>query len=330
MKIAILGAGSWGTALAAVAADLGHDVRLWGRDPVRLADIASRGENVRYLPGRALAPGLRVATELEASVRGALVVVIALPVASVRTAAAQLGPLVAPASVVVCAAKGLEAGSHLTPDAVLTDVLPDRPVALLSGPTFASEIARGLPAAAVVASRDPTAAAAVQAAFANGPLRLYTSDDPTGVAVGGALKNVIAIASGCADALDFGGNARAALITRGLSEITRLAARLGANPLTLAGLAGLGDLVLTCTDDLSRNRRVGLALGRGDSPADAVARLGQVAEGVPTAGVATALARRLGIEMPITNQVAAVVAGERSPQDAVTALLTRSLRAERD
>jgi glycerol-3-phosphate dehydrogenase (NAD(P)+) len=330
VKIAILGAGSWGTALAAVAADLGHDAWLWGRDPARLADVATRGENVRYLPGRALAPSLRVAADLEASVSGAGVVVIALPVASVRAVAAQLGSVVARGSVVVCAAKGLEAGSHLTPDEVLADVLPGRPIALLSGPTFASEIARGLPAAAVVASRDPAAATATQAAFANGPLRLYTSDDPTGVAVGGALKNVIAIATGCADALGFGGNARAALITRGLSEITRLAVRLGANPLTLAGLAGLGDLVLTCTDDLSRNRRVGLALGRGDSPADAVARLGQVAEGVPTAGVAAALARRLGIEMPITDQVAAVVAGERSPQDAVAALLTRSLRAELD
>jgi glycerol-3-phosphate dehydrogenase (NAD(P)+) len=329
VRVAVLGAGSWGTALASIAAELGHETCLWGRDRLRLAEIGARRENSRYLPGRALASSLQVSVDLGTTVSGAGMVVLALPAAAVRAVASQVGSNLADGAVVVCAAKGLEAESRLTLDQVLAAVLPASAVALLSGPTFAAEVARGLPTAAVVASHEPDAAAAVQAAFASGPFRLYTSDDTTGVAVGGALKNVIAIAAGCADGLGFGSNARAALITRGLSEMTRLAVRLGADALTLAGLAGLGDLVLTCTDDLSRNRRVGLALASGQDLAAITDRLGQVAEGVQTARIAAELARETGVEMPITGQVAAVLAGQRTPYEAVASLLARGLRAER-
>jgi glycerol-3-phosphate dehydrogenase (NAD(P)+) len=202
-------------------------------------------------------------------------------------------------------------------------------VVLLSGPTFALELAAGLPAAAVAASTDVEAASLVQGTFAGGRLRVYTTEDVVGVAIGGALKNVIAIAAGCCDGLGFGSNARAALVTRGLHEIGRLATRLGGNPLTLAGLAGLGDLVLTCTGELSRNRRVGLALAAGEPLAAITARLGQVAEGVQTALQAEQLARKLGVEMPITTQVAALVSGRRSPRDAVADLLSREQGPER-
>src|SRR5262245_39331818 len=329
MKIAVLGAGSWGTALAAMVADGGHEARLWGRDRARLDEIAARRENAVYLPGRVLGPGVRVSAELDAAVADAELVLLALPSASVRGVAGRVGPLLGRDAVVVCASKGIEEGSRLTLDRVLAEALPGARTALLSGPTFAVEIARGLPAAAVAASADPVAAAVVQRAMTSGQFRVYTTEDVTGVAVGGALKNVIAIAAGCADGLGFGGNARAALITRGLNEMGRLAVRLGGNPLTLAGLAGLGDLVLTCTGEPSRNRRVGLALAAGEALAAITARLGQVAEGVPTAGSAAGLARELGVEIPITAQVAAVLAGQRTPREAVADLLARESRPER-
>lgn len=329
VRIAVLGAGSWGTALAAMVADAGHEARLWGRDRARLEETAACRENPRYLPGRALGPSVHVLTELEEAVPDAELVVLALPSASVREVAERLRPMVAEDAVVVCASKGLEVGSRLTLDRVLAEVLPGARITLLSGPTFAVEIARGLPAAAVVAARDPRAAAAAQKAFASAVFRVYTSEDVTGVALGGALKNVIAVAAGCADGLGFGSNARAALITRGLSEMSRLALRLGGDPLTLAGLAGLGDLVLTCTSDLSRNRTVGLALAAGEPLVSITARLGHVAEGVQTAHSAAELARELDVDMPITMQVAAVLAGQRTPHDAVADLLARQSRAER-
>jgi glycerol-3-phosphate dehydrogenase (NAD(P)+) len=257
------------------------------------------------------------------------VVVVALPSASVRAVARAAAAAISPGSTVVCASKGLEEQSCLTLDRVLGEVIPQARVVLLSGPTFAAEIAAGLPAAAVAASTDAAAAELIQGALPGGRLRIYTTEDVVGVAIGAALKNVIAIAAGCSDGLGFGSNTRAALITRGLHEIGRLATRLGGNPLTLSGLAGLGDLVLTCTGELSRNRRVGLALGKGEALPTITARLGQVAEGVGTALLADELARRQGVEMPITTQVAALVAGRCSPRDAVATLLSREQRPER-
>jgi glycerol-3-phosphate dehydrogenase (NAD(P)+) len=329
MNIAVLGAGAWGTALAAALADSGHAAHLWGRDPSLVAEIVARSENRRYLPGRRLDPQMRVGADLAAAVSGSEVVIVAVPTASVRPVAEQLRRVGGPGAIVVSASKGLEETSRSTVDRVLAEALPGAPVVLLSGPTFAAEIARGLPAAAVVASRDAAAAALVQRLFGSEIFRIYTTEDVTGVALGGALKNVIAIAAGCIDGLGFGHNARAALITRGLNEMGRLAARLGGHPLTLAGLAGLGDLVLTCTGELSRNRRVGLALGAGEPLDQILAQLGHVAEGVYTARVAAELAGELGVDMPITTQVAAVLAGRSTPREAVADLLARESGPER-
>jgi glycerol-3-phosphate dehydrogenase (NAD(P)+) len=329
MRIAVLGAGSWGTALAILLADRGNEVTLWGRDARVVAALASARENVRYLPGRQLPDGVGLTADARAAVAGSALVVVALPSASVRDTVAAAAPAVDPDTTVVCASKGLEEGTCLTLDQVIGQVLPRARPVLLSGPTFALEIAAGLPGAAVAASTDVEAGARVQALFAGSRLRVYTTEDVVGVAIGGALKNVIAIAAGCSDGLGFGSNARAALVTRGLHEIGRLATRLGGNPMTLAGLAGLGDLVLTCTGELSRNRRVGLALGAGEPLAAITARLGQVAEGVGTAHQAEELARRVGVEMPITTQVAAVLVGRRTAREAVADLLAREQGAER-
>jgi glycerol-3-phosphate dehydrogenase (NAD(P)+) len=302
-------------------------VILWARQGAD--QLHANRENRRYLPGRRFPDAIDVTEDIRAAAAGRDLVVVAVPSASVRAVARAAAPVVARGSIVVCASKGLEEQSCLTLDRVIAEVIPQSPVVLLSGPTFAAEIAAGLPAAAVAASRDGAAASMVQGTLAGGRLRVYTTEDVVGVAVGGALKNVIAIAAGCSDGLGFGSNARAALITRGLHEIGRLATRLGGNPLTLAGLAGLGDLVLTCTGELSRNRKVGLALGAGEELAAITARLGQVAEGVGTALLADQLARKLGVEMPITTQVAGLVGGLRSARDAVADLMSREQGPER-
>lgn len=329
MQTAVLGAGSWGSALAAMLSDAGHDVRLWGRDTAALEEMRARRENRRYLPGRTLGPRVALCADAGDAVAGAAFVLLALPSGSVRAVATQVASSLADEMILVCASKGLEATSRLTLDRVLAQAVPRARVVLLSGPTFALEIASGLPAAAVAASTDLRAAQEVQHLLAVDRFRVYTTNDVAGVAVGGALKNVIAIAAGCADGLGFGHNARAALITRGLHEIGRLAVRLGGNPLTLAGLAGLGDLVLTCTGELSRNRKVGLALARGEPLPAIIAALGQIAEGIETAHIGDELARSLGVEMPITAQVAAVLAGHRSAREAVADLLAREQGPER-
>jgi glycerol-3-phosphate dehydrogenase (NAD(P)+) len=330
MRIAVLGAGSWGTALAILLADGDRPVSLWGRDPEAMGQLAARRENHRYLPGRPLPATVRVTSDVAEAVAGAGLVVIALPSTQVRLVAGRAAPALPPGAIVVCASKGLEERTHFTLDRVLAEAIPASPVVLLSGPTFAVEIAAGLPAAAVAASRDADAAAVVQATFARQRFRVYTTEDVVGVAIGGALKNVMAIAAGCIDGLGYGNNGRAALITRGLHEIGRLATRLGGNPLTVAGLAGLGDLVLTCTGDLSRNRKVGLALAAGEPLPTIVARLGQVAEGIQTAHQAAALARELAVDMPVTTEVAAILAGQQSPRQAVAALFSREPGAERE
>lgn len=327
MKVAVLGAGSWGTALAMLIHEQGHTTTLWGRDAGAIAEMSRRRENHRYLPGRALPAGVALTSDLSEAGRGADALVLALPSPHVRTVAGQLPGF---AGVAVCASKGFERGTRLTLDRVLEQAWPNAQVALLSGPTFAVEIARGLPAAAVVASHDPRARSVVQDLASCERFRIYTTEDVVGVAVGGALKNVIAIAAGCADGLASGHNARAALITRGLHEMGRLVQRLGGHPLTLAGLAGLGDLILTCTGDLSRNRTVGLALGRGEPLSSVVARLGQVAEGVETAQTAAELAAELDVEMPIACRVADVLAGRKTAQLAVAELMARESRHERE
>lgn len=325
-NVSVLGAGAWGTALAHALSEQGHHVSLWARDEGLAEALRTDQENRRYLPGIRLAPQIKVTASLAASLAGATAVLVALPSTVVRDVAVRAAGF---RGLAICAAKGIERASFLTLDRVLAEVWPDAQVALLSGPTFALEIARGLPGAAVVASADPAAAERAQALLSSERLRTYTSDDVVGVAIGGALKNVVAIAAGCADGLGFGHNARAAIITRGLHEMGRLALRLGGNPLTLAGLAGLGDLVLTCTGELSRNRQVGLALGAGTPLSVITAGLGHVAEGIETAATAAAWAAKLGVDMPITERVAAVVSGRLEPRVALAELLAREVRAER-
>jgi glycerol-3-phosphate dehydrogenase (NAD(P)+) len=329
MRIAVLGAGAWGTVLATVQAEAGHDVALWARSASAAAAIDGARENLRYLPGRALAPTLAVTADAARAVRGAEMIVLAVPSTAIRATAARARPHLGAGAVLTCASKGLEPGTRLTMDRVIADEVPGARVALLSGPSFALEIAAGLPAALVAAAREPEVAMTVQRAFATERFRIYTSDDVTGVAVGGALKNVMAIAVGFSDGFGFGMNARAALITRGLAEVGRLAVRLGGHPMTLAGLAGLGDLVLTCTGELSRNRQVGLALARGEALAEILARLGHVAEGIDTARTARDLAADLRIDMPITRVAAEVLHEGKPAREGVAELLARGSKPER-
>jgi glycerol-3-phosphate dehydrogenase (NAD(P)+) len=304
MEIAVIGAGSWGTALAKGLADKGHTVTLWGRTADHVAEIQAQHENRRYLPGAALPPSLTATADLEAAVRDKPLVVSVVPSHTVRDVLGRAGKAMAPEAITVSASKGIEQQSLATMDEVLKEVLPGKlgsRLAFLSGPSFAREVGQGLPTAVVMASRERQVAEEAARAFQAERFRVYTSDDVPGVELGGALKNVMAIAAGVADGLGLGANARAAMITRGLAEISRLAVRKAANPLTLAGLAGMGDLVLTCTGDLSRNRSVGMALGRGEKLADILAGMSQVAEGVKTTKSAHDLAERLGVEMPITQ-----------------------------
>jgi glycerol-3-phosphate dehydrogenase (NAD(P)+) len=327
----VLGAGSWGTALAVHLGRSGHDVTLWGRDAALLDEIARTRENAQYLPGVTIPDRVVAIASLDVAVRGAAQVVVAVPSHGLRAVVRAAAGSVAPGAILISAAKGLEAGSLDRMSQVVTEESGGRhPVVVLSGPSFASEVAKGLPTALLAASSNPTAAERVQAEFRGPALRLYASDDVIGVEIGGALKNVIAIAAGAVEGLGLGHNAMAALITRGLAEISRLAAAEGARRETLAGLSGLGDLVLTCTGDLSRNRRVGMELGRGRKLGDILAGMRMVAEGIRTTGAALALGERHGIELPIAAQMAAVLEGSRPPREAVEALMLRPQRHEVD
>jgi len=328
--IAVLGAGSWGTALAVHLGRLGHDVRLWGRDPALVARLLEARVNADYLPGVAL-DGVRPTASLEDAAGAATLVVVAVPSQGLR-AVVHRAVAIAPAGVTfVSAAKGLEHGTLFPMSQVIADEAgPTRPVAVLSGPTFAAEVAAGLPTAVVVASPSAEAARLVQREFRGPSLRLYATDDVAGVEIGGALKNVVAIAAGVVESLGLGHNAMAALITRGLVEISRLATAMGGRPDTLAGLSGLGDLVLTCTGHRSRNRQVGIELGRGRSLDDILRGQRMVAEGLRTAQAALDLGARHGVELPITAQMQAVIDGVRTPQNALAELMLRPQKSEAD
>jgi glycerol-3-phosphate dehydrogenase (NAD(P)+) len=326
MRIAVLGGGAWGTALGAHAVRAGHEVRLWVRGSERAAAINERHENPAYLPGVPLPEGLRAETDPPAVITGAEMILVVIPSAYFREVCRPLAAIWPKGAVCVSATKGLEIGTRRRMTEVAREELPGGSFAALSGPSFALEVAKGLPTAVVVASRDLSAAESVQRALATAAFRVYSSDDVVGVELGGALKNVIAIAAGIVDGLGYGHNTVAALITRGLAEITRLAVALGGRPDTLAGLAGLGDLVLTCTGALSRNRHVGQALGAGLSLEEATA--GVVAEGVRTTLAACALADAAGIEMPIARQMRAVLHEGKPPRAALDELMLRSLRRE--
>ena len=327
---AILGAGSWGTALASHLGRRGATVRLWARDAALAADIARTGENSRYLPGVALPPGVSATARAADALAAARLVIVAVPSRFVGDVLDADAPAVPPSAVVVSATKGIEGRRCLRMSELLAERLPGRPIAVLSGPSFAREIAVGKPAALVVAAADERVAIDVRRELAAPEFRLYTNRDVVGVEVGGALKNVVAIATGLSDSLDLGESARAALITRGLAEIVRLGVAMGGSARTFAGLAGLGDLVLTCTGSQSRNRALGLAVGRGRSLRDVQAGTRMVAEGVETVSSALALAGRLSVSMPICEAVAAVLFDGRAVSEALAALLAREPRPEED
>ena len=329
-SIAVLGAGSWGTALAVHCARLGHDVRLWARDEILVDEIAAAGENSRYLHGVPLGSSIRATARLDRALDDASVVVAAVPSHGMRAVLRAASPHIPPSSILVSATKGIEQDTLERMSQVIAQEVGGARIVVLSGPSFAIEVARGLPTALVAASADHEAAAQMQEALKGPALRLYASDDVAGVEIGGALKNVIAIAAGVVEGLQLGHNAMAALITRGLVEISRLACAEGARRDTLSGLSGLGDLVLTCTGDLSRNRQVGIQLGRGRTIDDILSHMRMVAEGVRTTTAALALGARRGVELPIAAQMAAVLEGRATPRDAVETLMLRRQRAEID
>jgi glycerol-3-phosphate dehydrogenase (NAD(P)+) len=328
MRVAVFGAGSWGTAIAKSMADVGHDVTLWSRRQDQADAFNRTHENAQYLKGVALPENLRACTSYEETLDGVELVFSVVPSQHTRevwSAARSSLPKGVP---ILCASKGIEVKTLALMSQVFEEVTPDHPFGAMAGPSFAKEVAAHQPTAVVVGAKDAAVAKMAQAAMSGDWLRAYVSTDVVGLELGGALKNVIAIACGCADGLGLGLNARAALITRGLAEITRCAVKMGADPLTLAGLGGLGDLVLTCTGDLSRNRRVGIGLGKGKHLDEIIRELGQVAEGVETTQSAHQLAQREGVEMPITTQIHRILYEGKPAREVVLELMRRSLKAE--
>jgi glycerol-3-phosphate dehydrogenase (NAD(P)+) len=329
--IAILGAGSWGTALAIHLARTGHDVRLWARDDALCAAMRREGENATYLPGFALPATVHPTTDPEEAFHEASLVVAAVPSHGLRTTLRSIAPSLASGTPIVSTVKGIEQHTLLRMSEVIAqETGPGRPTVVLSGPTFARDFANALPSAVSVASTSREVAELVQAEFRSSTVRLYVTDDVVGVELGGALKNVIAIAAGLVDSLGLGHNAMAALVTRGLAEMSRLATALGGRRETLAGLSGLGDLVLTCTGSLSRNRQVGVELGRGRSLETIVSGMKMVAEGVRTAQAALELGSRQGVELPITAQMHEVLDAGKDPRTALADLMLRPQRAEHE
>jgi len=328
-SIAVIGAGSWGTALAILLARNGHRALLWGHEPEHVAALAAERCNNHFLPGIPFPDAVEPTADLEAAVTAADAVLVVVPSHAFGSVLKRIAPLMPAHGRLLWATKGLELGSGRLLHQIAEEVLgPERPYAVVSGPTFAGEVARGLPTACTVASGDAEFAADIAGWLHNETFRAYTSADVVGLQLGGAVKNVLAIAAGISDGLGFGANARAALITRGLAEIQRLGLAMDGLQETFMGLAGMGDLVLTCTDNQSRNRRFGLALAAGKSQQQAQDEIGQVVEGVQTAQVVVGLAREQGVEMPITEQVHRVLYEGVDPRAAVHELFQRALKAE--
>ncbi|MGE0546735.1 MAG: NAD(P)H-dependent glycerol-3-phosphate dehydrogenase [Kofleriaceae bacterium] len=330
--IAVIGAGSYGTCLAVLFGKLGHRVSLYSRSDSLAAELTSTRINSAYLPGHRLPATVQITSELSRAVSGKRFVFGVTPSHGIREVLGRAGKAMDPDAIVINAAKGLEDGTMHTIDAVYRDVLPDRIAAratYLSGPTFASELAAGTPAAIVLAGRDPETTLAAQQALSEISFRIYTTDDVLGVLIGGALKNVIAIAAGVSDGLGFGSNTRVALMTRGLAEITRIGVALGAHAQTFAGLSGMGDLVLTCSGDASRNRQVGLALGQGKTMEDILVELKHVAEGVKTTRIAHQLAAKIGVDAPIIDAMNAIIHEAVPVRAAIMTMLSRPARSER-
>jgi len=328
---AVIGGGAFGTALAKILVDAGSEVTLWAREPELVEAINTGHENTLFMPGFTLPETISATTDLEEAASGRDLVVIAVPTAVQRTQRGDAAQAISEHCMLVTVSKGIEVDSGLTMADVQREVLPlplHRNLAFLSGPSFARELMKRMPTTVSVAAQDLTLAERVQKALTTDYFRIYTTNDVIGVEVGGAVKNVMAIATGIVDGLGLGTNTRAALLTRGLAEITRLGVRMGANPLTFAGLAGMGDLVLTCTGDLSRNRQVGLKLGQGMTLDEILADMHQVAEGVRTTRSVYDLSHKLGVEMPIADQVFHILYRDKDPKIAVVDLMTRAPKHE--
>lgn len=324
--IAILGAGSWGTAVAVHLANCGHQIMLWGHNPQHVLEMQQQQSNQRYLPSIAFPPFLHAVSSLDECVERASLIIVAVPSHAFAKLLAQINK---PKEGLAWLTKGLDPSTHNLLSQLVADQWgKDYPIAVISGPSFASEVAKFLPTALTLASNNADFQKTIQKVFHHNNLRVYSSNDVIGVQLCGAVKNVLAIACGISDGLGFGSNAKAALITRGLAEMSRLGTALGAREESFIGLAGVGDLVLTCTDDQSRNRRFGLQLGRGVSLSEAEKQIGQVVEGKYNATQVCSLARKLNIEMPICTQVEALLEGSVSPQEAVVNLMNRTAREE--
>ena len=331
--LAVIGAGSWGTALAVHMAGQGFDVDQWVYEAEVIDQIKNHRENLTYLPGIKLPENIYPSHELEAVVGGQDVVLLVTPSHVMRNIVSRMAGSLKPGVILVSAAKGIENDSLMTMSQVMEDVLPNElsvHKACLAGPSFAREVGEGLPTAVTAACPDREAARLLQEMFSSPLMRVYTSNDLVGVQLGGALKNIFAIGAGIADGLGIGTSARASLITRGLAEMSRLGVKMGANPLTFMGLAGVGDLVLTCTGDLSRNRTVGLKLGQGRKLPDILAEMKMVAEGVKTTRSTYDLAKREGVDMPLTEQIYKILYEDKSPKHALVDLMTRDLKEEID
>jgi len=330
-KIGVIGAGSWGTTLADLLAKKGHDVTLWAHEPEVAREMTETGVNNLFLPGISLSPRLRFTGSLHEAAADKNMLLFVVPSQVVRGVIKAILPSLPQGAMIVSASKGIELETLMLVSHIYEELLPPglyRNFAALSGPTFAREVAQEMPTAVVAASAEPSVAGYVQSVFTTGYFRVYTNNDVIGVELGGAIKNVIAIAAGISDGLGFGYNTRAALITRGLAEMTRLGLTMGARSSTFAGLAGMGDLVLTCTGDLSRNRSVGMKLGKGMKLDAILAEMRMVAEGVKTTESSRNLARRVGVDMPITEKLFQVLYDDKPVREAVIELMTRDLKAE--
>lgn len=325
MNVTVLGAGAWGTALALELNEGGHRVTLWGHNPIRLREIHQSKSNSRYLPDVSIPDTIQFQENLTRAIQGAEFIILAIPSKAIRQTAAQLASYAGP---IVSVAKGIEHDTGLTMTQILREQIPAAQVAVLSGPTFAPEVARRMPSAAVAASDDPDIARATQELFHRPYFRVYTNRDTLGVELGGALKNVIAIAAGICDGLGFGDNSKAALVTRAIAEIRRLGVAAGALPQTFAGLSGLGDLTVTCFSTQSRNRALGQRLGKGEKISAIISTLSSVAEGYPTARSAFQLAQKLNVDTPIIHEVHAMLYENKPPLHALRDLTARDSKSE--